>query len=119
MKRSTWLTTISVSLCLLSSTLWAGKPSTFESVLRDSKLAKSIQFHKGGKPSKKGEGKRYIQWKDGHHYTSATLTLRPRPSVAVFKKDKIVEETYDGYEKLLALLADRVGADLVRKIEEE
>lgn len=310
MKRSAWLTTISVSLCLLSSTLWAGKPSTFESVLGDSKLDKSIQFHKGGKPSKKGEGvvpylakldapprrvalisfyvfdpgkstgtyyasvrtfnwltqdgashfaqrfheqgidslrqafaahgmtlltpdefldtdakrqaytayeikrsaaakiamglvkrmtraaggdteqsavaagyrllathnvptdpktavslndlrltldvdalvvvkngtffdgknltlgdiqlmmygpnpmqkiegKRYIQWKDGHHYTSATLTLRPRPGVAVFKKDKIVEETYDGYEKLLALLADRVGADLVRKIEAE
>ena len=73
----------------------------------------------GPNPMQKIEGKRYIQWKDGHHYTSATLTLRARPGVAVFKKNKIVEETYDGYEKLLALLADRVGADLVSKIEAE
>lgn len=70
----------------------------------------------GPNPMQKIEGKRYIQWKEGQHYASATLALRAKPQVATFKKKAIESETYAGYEKLLTVLADAVGAHLEAEI---
>ena len=86
-------------------------------------LSPSVMLY-GPNPVEKVEGKRYIQWKDGQLFASATLALRKLPQAAVFGKAKkkttaIESEGYDGYEKLLAVVAEATAADLVAKINAE
>jgi len=73
----------------------------------------------GPNPVPKIEGKKYIQYKVGQLYVSAQLTLKKPAAVASFKKKKISDENYDGYELFLAATAERAMGYLLEKINKE
>ena len=68
----------------------------------------------GPNPTTKIEGKRYVQWRTGQRWAETEMRMKKAPIVATFKKGKIITESYEGFDTLMAANSKTIAEYLAK-----
>ncbi len=68
----------------------------------------------GPNPTEKIPGTRYIQWRTGQRWAETEMRMKPPPTVAKFKKGKIISEDYTGFDKLMSANSKTIAQYLAK-----